>query len=153
MNTVTTVSPVETTAISIAEGLALNLSKQTARLVRTVTKDSGAIRFCFLPTKSKAGDADLAGLGLKGQAAKGAIKAAKREIGSAMLALMVNVSGNGKMAFKSATLSKTGTLGIFFSQGDGSDVAALSAAEERAASAEAKIAAMEARLLELTATK
>jgi len=132
--------------ITIADGLTVNLSPGVHRLVRTVTKDSGAIRFCFLPTKSKAGAPDLAGLGLKGQAAKGAIKQAKREIGSAMLALMVNVNGTGKMAFKSATLSKTGTLGIFFSQGDGADVAALSAAEERASKAEAELATLKASL-------
>ena len=133
---------VSTLPLTVAEGLVITLAPETHRLVRSVTNKSGAIRVSFLPVKAGEGKPSLADFGLKGQAAKGAVKRAKREIGAAVLASMVQLSGRGQFVFRSLTLSAKGTVGVFFDGGDGEDTAALAEAEAKVAALEAKLAAL-----------
>lgn len=136
-------NPAATAKLSIAEGLTVNITPDSARLVRSVTTVNGAVRVSFLPAASKSGPS-LKGLGLKGQAAKACLRRAKREIGSAFVGAVFAAVSSGKLDWKAATLSKGGTLGIFFSEGDAADAAALSAAEEELAALKAELAALKA---------
>lgn len=127
-----------TMSLTIADGFSIGVSVDTHRIVRTVENKAGTIRVSFIPITAKTGTS-LKSLGYKGSAAKAVIKKAKREIGAAMAGAMVAAVGSGKLGWKATTVSKTGTFGIFFSQGDGADAADLAAAEERAEKAEQKL--------------
>lgn len=142
-NIVPAANPAATSTLSITEGLVVSITPDTARLVRSVTTAAGAVRVSFLPVASKSGPS-LKGLGLKGQAAKACLRRAKREIGSAIVGAMATAVASGKLDWKAATLSKGGTLGVFFSEGDAADAAALSAAEEEVAALRAELAALKA---------
>lgn len=136
----------KTFALTVTEGLVVKLSPDTGKLVRTVVNESGSIRVCFVPASAKTG-VSLKSLGYKGQAAKAILRKAKREIGAAIVGAMATAVGNGKLDWRSATLTKTGTIGVFFTQGSGEvDSVALTEAEERAAKAEAELAALKAKL-------
>ena len=136
------------TNLSIA-GLTVEISSEVAAIVRTMVSDStGAIRVSFVPATAKDGKTSLKSLGYKGQSAKAVLRKAKREIGGAFIGAMANAVTTGKMGWRSATLSKTGTVGVFFDQGDSEDVAALTAAEEKTKALEKELAALKAKLSE-----
>jgi hypothetical protein len=135
----------QTFALTVTEGLTVKLSPETGKLVRTVVNDSGSIRVCFVPISAKSG-VSLKSLGYKGQAAKAVLRKAKREIGAAIVGAMATAVASGKLDWRSASLTKTGTIGVFFTQGGEVDTAALTEAEERAAKAEAEVAALKAQL-------
>lgn len=143
-NSIVATSPSFT--LSITDGLSVAISAESGKLVRSVRSEaSGAIRVSFVPASAKSG-VSLKSLGYKGQAAKAILRKAKREIGSAIVGAMATAVASGKLDWKSATLSKTGTLGVFFSEGEAADAAALSAAEEEAAALRAELATLKAQL-------
>lgn len=125
-----------TMQLAIAGGLSVDVSSESHKVVRTVEAKSGTIRVSFIPVSAKEGVTSLKSLGYKGSAAKAIIRKAKREIGSAVVGAMATAVASGKLDWKSVTLSKTGTFGVFFSQGEGADAKDLAAAEERAEKAE-----------------
>jgi hypothetical protein len=135
-----------TASLTITENLSVVVSEESRKIVRTVENKAGSIRVSFVPVSAKTG-VSLKSLGYKGSAAKAVIRKAKREIGSAIVGAMATAVSSGKLDWRSAVLSKTGTLGIFFSQGEGADAGELSKAEERAKSAESKLEALKKALL------
>lgn len=138
-----------TTALQITEGLSVVVSEESRKIVRSVESEkTGAIRVSFIPVSAKAGTTSLKSLGYKGSAAKAVIRKAKREIGSAIVGAMATAVSAGKLDWKSATLSKTGTVGLFFSQGEAADAKDLAEAEERAAKAEAKVSTLREKVSE-----
>lgn len=144
-------------SLSLVGGLEFKVSEKTHQLVRTIVKEDGAIRVTFWPVNSKEkcirsilGNGTVkAGQG----AAKSALKAAKRELAAGILAQMVHQSGRGRFCFRSATVSKSGTVGVFFDSGEAEDTAALTEAEERAQKAEAELAELKSKLATTEAAK
>jgi hypothetical protein len=127
-------------------GLTVEVSPKTAQMIRTVENKSGGIRVSLIPATSKDGGPSMKKLGLTGQAAKAALKRAKREIGGAMFAAMSNCVTSGKLGWRSTTLTKTGTFGVFFDQGDAEDTAALAEAEAVADGLRKELAELKAKL-------
>lgn len=138
-------TPEAKTKLEVA-GLTVEVSPRTAQMIRTVENKSGGIRVSLIPATSKDGGPSMKKLGLTGQAAKAALKRAKREIGGAMFAAMSNCVTSGKLGWRSTTLTKTGTFGVFFDQGDAEDTAALAEAEAVADGLRRELAELKAKL-------
>lgn len=147
------ITPAVVTETLNVAGLSVEIAAGTMKVIRTVTAEkSGQIRVSFVPASAKTG-VSLKSLGYKGQAAKAVLRKAKREIGAAFVGAMATAVAAGKLDWKSATLSKTGTLGVYFSEGQAEDAAALAAAEEKADSLAAELEAMKAELAAMKAAK
>lgn len=124
-----------TMQLAIVDGFSIAVSPETHKIVHSVKNKAETIRVSFIPVSSKTGTS-LKSLGYKGSEAKALIRKAKREIGSAIVGAMATAVSAGKLDWKAATLSKAGTFGVFFSEGEGADAKELAAAEERADKAE-----------------
>jgi hypothetical protein len=134
-----------TYTLAIDDGFIVKISEESGSVIRSVVNKAGSIRVSFVPVSSKSGTS-LKSLGFKGQAAKAVLRRAKREIGSAIIGAMATAVSSGKLDWKAATVSKTGTYGIFFSEGAVADAAELAAAEEKTTALEAEIASLKAAL-------
>lgn len=127
----------------------IRISPESKRLIRDLVPNekTGAIRFAFLPIKSKK-TADVCTLLGCGQSdAKRAVRKARKEIGVAWCAMVSASAGMGKHLFRSGVIGKSGAISITFDAGDGDDtelVAALEAKDSELETLKAKLAALEA---------
>ena len=140
-----TVAKVE---VKITTDFSIRLSEATTKLVRefTVNEKTGAVRFAFLPIKSKTSP-DVCTLLGKGQAeAKKAVRRARKEVGIAWCATMTASVGMSKHLFRSGVIGKSGAVSLNFDAGDGDDaalVAELAAKDNELETLKAKLAALE----------
>lgn len=136
--------------VEITADFRIQISPETKRLVRefSVNERTGAVKFAFLPIKSKK-TADVCTLLGCGQAdAKKAVRRARKEVGVAWCATMSASVAMSKHLFRSGNIGKSGAVSLTFDAGDESDadmVAELEAKDARVAELEAKLAALEVK--------